>query len=291
MVKQMRKIWLLLLPGCTLFAGCYKNFQVKPPEGYVKPVLNALLVRDSLLKIRVSQSTAPGDRSVVYRNDALVKFYGDDEFWGIMTLRREPRDTYFVAGPFDTGKRIRISAEVPGFPLVEGESVIPAASPDMETEIRLTIPPFGPTKFNILFRLHDPGGQRNYYRIRILPKDTAEYSRDFFYPPLELTYSGIENWGFFGDDDAREVFFDDAMFDGRVPVLRFTGESYNRMPEYEVELSHLSHEAYLYLRSLELQRRRETNDVAEKVKVFSNVRNGLGIVGGMAVRRWRVRPL
>lgn len=282
---------MTLLPLFVALTGCYKIFQTDLPQGHIKPVLNALLVRDSTTKVRISQSSLPGDRRVHYRKDAIVKCYGDDMFWGMMRLREEPNDTFFTAASLPIGKRIRITAEVPGFPMVEGESVMPLPVPDMDTELRVSTPRYGPEKLNLLVRLHDPGGVRNYYRMRLYPVYPNGGGRDTYYAPIALTYDGLENYGFLGDGDGTEVFFDDEVFDGRTPVLRFTAESYMRMPEYEVELSQLSDEAYRYLRSVELQRRRETNDVAEKVKIFSNIRNGLGIVGGMAIRRWRIKPL
>lgn len=108
-------------------------------------------------------------------------------------------------------------------------------------------------------------------------------------PHLQL--SDPELWELielFSEGEAmNDYVFDDAMFGGRIRQLPFSTHQWYPVGKFEIEVSQISRDAYLYLQSLELQRVKKHEAFSEGVTVHGNIRNGYGIVGGLAVG-WKI---
>lgn len=287
----MKKAYLVYLLAILAVAGCYKTYELEWPGGYTKPVINTFIQHDSLIKVTVSHSSAPEEYQVYHRKDATVKLYAD----GVYQETLQPRQVahaiiFFSQLPLSRGTRYRVTAEIPGFPMAEGEDIIPSPVPGIEASFSPIMMGNYVSNYRIKFRVHDNGAEHNYYRIRLFFKTTFNGHTYTTTVPSRLTNDGTENWELFGDDSVEEVLLDDALFNGRSPLYQFKTHSLSYADEFYLEVSQLTRDAYQYFRSAELQRRRRGDDIAEKVTVHSNIRNGLGIVGGMTVQYFTYKP-
>lgn len=287
----MKIRYLFLLLTTWAMGGCYKTYTIDLEEDHVKPVLNSLLMRDSVVIARVSQSSLKDVRNIRYRPDAEVKLYVDGVFRENLRLRQEGNLTYFESSaPVDPARQYRITAAIPGFPEVMGEDVIPPPVPQVDAGIKIVEPAPDMATDHLKIRIHDKAGEQNYYRIRLYRvfKDYQGNTRRS--GPVLIAKDGTQDWELFGDDWMTEILLDDALFDGRSPQFRFKAYKSGYDEPFALEITQLTKTSFLYFRSAMLQRERQGNDVAEKVSVYGNIRNGLGIVGGMSVHYLTIIP-
>ncbi len=139
----------------------------------------------------------------------------------------------------------------------------------------------------LTLRLEDPGGRRNYYLLRFY--SLQEYNGKFYRYQNPLDYEGPDAIELLGGGYSRDIIFNDAMFDGRSWQLLLKTFVYDQ-GKYELDICNLSEETYRYMQTMELQRRKRYDRFSEKVSIYNNIRNGLGIVGGMAVKTLPVAP-
>ncbi|WP_157962768.1 DUF4249 domain-containing protein [Chitinophaga deserti] len=288
----MKKTYLLYILAAFAVAGCYKTYELDWPGGYTKPVINTFIQHDSLLKVTVSHSSAAEEYRVYHRGDATVKLYADGVYQETLQPRQTAHNviTFFSQGKLSRGTRYRVTAEIPGFPLAEGEDVIPPPVPRIEAGFSPIMIGNYVSNYSIKFRVFDDGAERNYYRVRLFYKTTYNGHTYTGTTPVRLEDDGTENWELFGDDGVDEVLLDDALFNGRSPLYHFRTQSLSYADEFYLEVSQLTRDAYQYFRSAQLQRNRRGDDIGEKVTVHSNIRNGLGIVGGMTVQYFTYKP-
>lgn len=283
----MKHIYLLLIGCAVASAGCIKQIEVDfTPE--VKPVLNALLQCDSVVKADVSMSVRPNEFLEGQRNDAVVKVYENGVFMETLQMKLEYNNARYVGTKrLKSGSHYRVTAEVPGYPMVDGEDVIPGQLGEFSAVLEKRSVN-GAEDYFIKLKINDPATERNYYRVRLF----AWYDYNNGITPSRshavFTYEGPEFWDLYqGDESGFQYVFDDAMFGGHIRQLLFKTRKWTSVKKFELEVSQLSRDAYLYLQSLELQRIKNHQAFAEKVTVHNNIRNGLGIVGGIAIG-WKI---
>lgn len=145
---------------------------------------------------------------------------------------------------------------------------------------------------NIRLRLHDPAGEKNYYRLvvrgycrsLILPDSAPDVwdtysSSDPIFRDERLT----SEWGqwdaFFSD------VFDDSLFNGtsyEFDIKAHDGGWYNsEWPSYLISLQSITEDYYHYLKSLQLYRITRTDAYNEGVYFHSNNEGGWGVLGGI----------
>ncbi|WP_341843572.1 DUF4249 domain-containing protein [Chitinophaga caseinilytica] len=278
----MKRIYLLLTLCAVAFPGCIKYISLDV-EHEVKPVLNALMYRDSILTAEVSISMTPNTAMPGLRSDAVVKLYENGTFLETLAKNEHEGKTRYVSSrPLKGGTHYRITAEVPGYPMVEGEDVIPGQVIDFTADLEKR-PANGANDYFIQLKLNDPPAQRNYYRVRLY--SLTQYSNSTPWRRLSnITYLGPELEDlFFGESNLFQYVFDDAMFGGRIRQLPFKTREWYRVIKFELEVSEITRDTYLFMQSAELQRSKNHHAFAEKVTVHNNIRNGLGLVGGIAI--------
>ncbi|WP_160714955.1 DUF4249 domain-containing protein [Chitinophaga solisilvae] len=286
------KIKLLLLLALTA-AGCTKKIDVNFPDQTSKPVLNLLMVKDSLMEARVTLSgymNKSNDFPAV--ENAVVKLYEDGIFREEMTrLTKDEKVVYISTVKVRTGVTYRVTAAIPGYPEAEGSDVVP--EPANAGEIKLKLIPtngFYP-KANITVELHDRAGEKNYYRIRLLNAykfDSNEGPREYRYA-FKFT-SGDPRDVIFGTKDRYEFFTDDAYFDGQRAKFIFVSGATGDFRRVMVEVTTLTYNSYNYLFSAFMAHEKNDDPLAEKVIVFNNIVHGLGVVGGATKQEYIVTP-
>lgn len=141
--------------------------------------------------------------------------------------------------------------------------------------------PDGRIRMDISFQ--DRPGERNFYSLSLHIEsfylsngDTIRYSYPSYLEPADPE---LEQDYYYGS----ELLVDDLFFDGKERTLRVKLPYYYQQPQFPVKmyfvLSHLSESYYKYLSTLYLQQSVSGDPFAQPVQVFSNIENGLGILG------------
>ncbi len=182
------------------------------------------------------------------------------------------------------GQNYRLRVEVPGEEVVDAESYVPVTIPIDEVQVDSTA--FGTDEVKVSVVLTDPGGQPNYYAVKILRStyyvlndDTVRFLEDVRFDPIDPAFQD-----YFSTDVSS--IFNDRLFDGK--SFRFEGKVRSSVgtgtkPEHHVMLLTLSGEYYEYLTTKNLQNDRNDDPFAQPVQVFSNINNGVGIFAGFSM--------
>ena len=97
-----------------------------------------------------------------------------------------------------------------------------------------------------------------------------------------ISSAGVQSDGatFYGD----EALFDDEMFNGTEKEILIDFFDYKSF-EYTLELTSVSESYYTYIRSLRAHYDNQDQFIfaGEPVQVFTNIENGLGVLGSMSV--------
>lgn len=83
-----------------------------------------------------------------------------------------------------------------------------------------------------------------------------------------------------------KFFTDDRLFDGRSPRFIFSLEDRSQIDYLWVEVSTLTYHSYRYLQTSYVASLKYEDPLSEKVLVYNNIMNGLGIVGGIAIKEY-----
>lgn len=273
----MKLFLLLTLTACS----CKKDVTIDLPEEVNKPVLNLLMSKDSLMVAQVTLASRIGQWKLPapIRN-AEVKLYENDVFKENMTLLDKDWVVFYKSTiKAQEGATYRIVASIPGYTEVEGRDMIPEPAKVGEVRLKVVTDNDGGTKGIVTVELHDKPREKNYYRIRIYALDTFDgipvrmpmYLKST--EPHDVLFGGKE----------RDTFFtDDVFFDGRSPRFSFVTSLRRNNPEKVVaEVTSLTYNSYNYLFSSFMAKEKNEDPLSEKVIVFNNILNGLGIVGGM----------
>lgn len=144
------------------------------------------------------------------------------------------------------------------------------------------------------FKITDPAGEKNYYRLNVLTRVGSDYlslfsSADPVFKDSQIAGSW-GNWpaGFstaFSDDLMQgkgeyqlSITVQKMLFRGRIAVDD-PGSYY--WPRVIVQLQSISPELYRYVKSYEIYRSSFADKMRNPVQIFSNVDGGLGIAGGL----------
>ncbi|WP_212005309.1 DUF4249 domain-containing protein [Chitinophaga sp. HK235] len=291
------KTKLLLLPLLLIIVvcSCKKSVVIDLPEEANKPVLNLLMSKDSLIIARVTLSRRiSGYAGFPEPEGAALKLYEDGKFRENLSPFKKDNDTYYKSTVrARSGASYRVVATIPGYEDAEGSDFIPEQTSVGEMSIRLIAnnDGFG-SKGNISVELHDKPGEKNYYRIRLYELATFKDSdgkEQTYRITVYFTTGGLQD-GIFNKDNRTEFYTDDALFDGRSPHFNFITGRGGEFKKVIVEVTSLTYSSYNYLFSSFMARIKNEDPLSEKVIVFSNIINGLGIVGGMVQQEYTVTP-
>ena len=147
-------------------------------------------------------------------------------------------------------------------------------------------------------RLHDPAGEKNYYRLKVRG---IEFQWDSFYSvtdayrsmdPIFKDERLTSEWGAW--DAYFSDVFEDKLIDGKSYEFEIEtyvyGAYYNEwMPTYEVSLQSITEDYYHYLKSLQLYRISTLSTYNEGVYIHTNNEGGWGILGGISGEVHRVK--
>ncbi len=218
----------------------------------------------------------------------------------------------------EPGRRYRIEVSATGYKTISSECVLPdpveILNIDTAYSYRSYSNPYDASIYNffvIICRLtfKDPPDTDNYYRL-FASYQIGNYGHDKTLPfSLEypvvvekrtmwmlasedpLINTGQEGSGNFFEEEISNEYsiFMDELIAGKEYTLSFSlpemssfqlDTAYHEFIHYKIELQSITEELYLHLKSASTHKVKEGNFFSEPVLVYSNVRNGLGILGG-----------
>ena len=290
----MRQFLPLFYLGFSLvLLSCIKDVNIDIPGSTPQPVLNVLLqTGDSIVNASINISVPyQSTRQPSYVGNAAVNLYENGVWAGLLEVcERNPffnnntNDTqyvYCIPYPVQAGYTYRVVADIPGFPTISGQTTVPGKA-EIST-IRLD----SATQL-LTFRISDNEPAINYYRIEIhnvdtlspglssqLSFSTKDYSLELLGASNELVDLPID------DPIGTYVFTTDELFPGGAKEIQLT--LFLKDPLNSSQLSILitkcSKEFYEFSRTNILNTFNGGNPFNEPVQIYTNIEDGLGIVG------------
>jgi hypothetical protein len=255
-------------------------------------VINVLMNKDSIIYVRLTLSGKIYSTNNFFElKDAEVQLYDNDQLIETLILRKVGNyDYYCSTTKVQAGHTYRVKVKPVWIDGAEGADVVPDSV--VIGELKRIEARINDTDVDnkVILQIHDKAGERNYYRIRIFGAFKGQQSNG---QPVIAKYgqpAGIKSEDpsidFLGEGENNEIFMDDRLFDGRSPRFIFNLESQSTVEYLIVEVSALSYDSYRYLKTSYSAARKADNPFTEKVLVFNNIKNGMGIVGGVALREY-----
>ena len=288
-----------------LFASCDIVVDLDIPEHERVLVVNSILTTDSMINASISHSVGAFDASSIsYVNNATVEVYEDGVLLGEMNeevsffynFLYELDSTYvynFNHNPV-AGKIYSYEIAHPDYEAVRAETTVPAAVKLNVNDVTLLSEEDYEKHYRVRFSFND-APEDNFYRLRLRNPNTYD-GFDYFESndASMISSAGLQSDGatFYGD----EAFFDDEMFNGNEKEISIDFFAYNKPfwfeepddnfeTEYTLELTSVSESYYTYIRSLRAHYDNQDQFIfaGEPVQVFTNIENGLGVLGSMSL--------
>ena len=287
-----------------LFASCDIVIDLDIPEHERVLVVNSILTTDSMINASISHSVGAFDASFIsYVNNATVEVYEDGILLGEMD--EQVSISYDSSGELDStyvynfnqnpvaGKIYSYEIAHPDYEAVRAETTVPDAVKLNVNDVTLLSEEDYVKHYRVRFSFND-APEDNFYRLRLRNPNTYDGS-DYFESndASMISSAGVESDGatFYGD----EALFDDEMFNGtekEISIDFFDSKSlwleeqddgYEK--EYTLELTSVSESYYTYIRSLRAHYDNQDQFIfaGEPVQVFTNIENGLGVLGSMSL--------
>ena len=283
---------LLILLLVLIFGSCEKSVYINIPEESNKPVLNLLMNKDSMIMARVTLSGRINQMEPMPEiTNAVVNLYENGIFKEKLTPYPYPSRIFYRGKTLpQTGSTYRVTAAVPGYAEVAGSDQIPDTV--AVGEIRLTVAQVNSwqTKATISVQLHDDAAVQNYYRVRLFTvNEWVNANGNGGRQKIQQYFEAEEaELNLFNDKYRPEFYTTDALFNGRSPRFLFRANTDGRFKKMIVEITSLTYNSYNYLNSASMAAEKNEDGLSEKVIVFNNIENGLGIIGGVAQRDYEI---
>ena len=323
-VKITTKIVSLtvIVLAVMIHAGCETVIDYRGPETEPRAVIYALLEPDMFISVTVSESHSVFQVPWQPRQikDATVRVYRDGELLETLAYTgTEPADENAAVSPHspyssatikpEFGHTYRIEVLIPGYPAAYGETRLPDP---VDVEIADTSSSdigYGNRQLNVKLRFRDPADEENYYRFTApatignyyaFPGEPYDPGQKVYIRSDDLNYGGLSDpiISPMQDDDIFGIYpqneyyvFTDELIPGKEYTLNLKYSGLNLNTEnYEFlrasfRLNSITRDLYLYLQSYSVYGQTEGNPLAEPVPVYTNIINGLGIVGALSFKQ------
>jgi Domain of unknown function (DUF4249) len=293
-MKKIKFVWLALL-----FFSCVRDVVIDLPVAKNALVLNNFLTADNLIYVRLTRVVNYVETPASLRTNLKnveIDLYENNVFIERLTPAIIRENLWYAATiKAKKGVRYKITARADGFTPVEAEDKVPEEP--VITDMRLSRIPF--VKATAIFKLEDKAGEKNYYRLRFF-KDSKP-ANSFAPMQLDMENLNVSNNDLlvdsFNENKYATWYFDDTRFEGKAVDIKFLANDNQSFINsdsvtYTCEVAQLTQSSYLYLKSSKAQNDNDVDEVfanlLEPVQVFTNVKNGYGIVGGIAISKLSV---
>jgi hypothetical protein len=281
---------LLFVLSVLMISSCDKNIDIPIPEESNKVVVNMLMNKDSIMIARVSISGRLSNlQDMPEVANAAMNLYENGTLKGPLTPYVLAGRTFYRSNTLpQAGATYRVTAAVPGYTEVSGSDQIPDTVKIGEMKMTVAQVDNMVSKVTISVQLHDDAAVQNYYRVRIYQVNEWVNANGTRGQQKMQQYFETDDteWELFGEKSRPEFYTTDALFNGRSPRFTFRVNTGNKFKKMIVEITSLTYSSYNYLNSTFLAREKNEDGLSEKVIVYNNIENGLGIVGGVAQREY-----
>lgn len=265
-----------------LLSACEKKETISLPYEGDKIVVNTLIQPDSVVYIRVTRSVP----SSVY-NDAGYKDIpgamvtltaGDGSVWPLQTQVIKGLSYYVSGQKAILGQQYKVAVSAPGLQAVTGTDTLPPAPLAYNAGAQRN-------SSRVQFTLKDHPNSTDYYRVRIYMKDSISGQGTFLFFGLDPAFNN-NLADFLSKGSYNSLIMNDERFNGKqVTFVLQTDAPIMDAGEMTVEVSALTYSTYRYFNTLLAQQEAGNVTVGSPVRVFSNITNGYGIVGGINTRK------
>ena len=283
----MKKILLFL--SCGLLLGCKDNFDITKLNGTDKLVVYCFPSPGDTTDIDLGRSQpVNGKGDAVMIADASVTYQVN----GVaLTIRNLGDGHYQAIGQQREGDRITLSVKANGLPGTMAETTIPAHLAIEKFEVD-TVNMYDrdyeafreSERFAVTFT--DDAASEDFYAVKLVQKVGHHFRNLRINTHDEPAINGMSDIDYdFGFDDSsyqNVVFFTDKSINGRRYTLHL-GMPYSRFsPPHRIELYRISPEYYRFIKSINDVSNNDMGKIglAPITPTYSNVRGGLGVLGG-----------
>lgn len=297
------KNFLYFFTFSMFIASCDVVVDLDIPEHERVLVVNSILTTDSMINASISHSVGAFDASSIsYVNNATVEVYEDGVLLGDMD--EQASLSYNSIGELDStyvynfnqnpvaGKIYSYEIAHPDYETVRSETTVPAEVKLNVNEVTLLSEQDYEKHYRVRFSFNDAVDD-NFYRLRLRNPNAYYDGFDYFESndASIISSAGVQSDGatFYGD----EALFDDEMFNGTEKEISidFFDYKYSWFEEegvevqFILELTSISESYFTYIRSLRAHYDNQDQFIfaGEPVQVFTNIENGLGVLGSMSV--------
>lgn len=288
--------------------SCTKLIDIDIPDKGRKIVVNGVLKVNEPVVLTVSLSQP------MTMDSRMTRYVVNKENVGVKITSQDGIEKKLLSADYETYKNQFCLDST--FLEAGKEYIVEVASanlPTVKTSVKIPMPieidsilymrkkfsdGFGYTDDGVKFliKFTDPPNERNYYMLTARRTGIEEHHSPN-YPNLERVY--INNTLSFEPDDpildynsvyygeGTKVFFSDEFFDGETYELgvwagiwEFYMSGSEELPKVHFNLYSITKDYYQYARTYNAYKDLEDNPLAEPVQVYTNVENGLGIIGG-----------
>lgn len=304
-MKTYNLLYFAALSFVVFFSSCEKEIKFNGKQSKSKVVMNGdvyngnirLAISSSKFLFREIEDSSssstwqPEDRKNSEEIDnAIVTMTINDQQ---IDLNKNHTGLYLYAGDkFKAGDKFFVSAEVDELGTVIAEDVYPHAPEILSVD---TLRFFDEDEYTLYMRtmikIMDRTGEKNYYRllhnrnpIYVINGEEHQGGHDNdFIINQDIAMSSLTNEGILGEDENLFRIFPDDLFDGKeytiniyFPLARGSHMLKDKIL-VQFELQSLTESYYMYMRTLEQS---NNSDIfTQPVRVYSNVKNGYGILG------------
>lgn len=293
----LKYIFLIPLP---FLLACEKEISYKGGKIDNFLVLNAALSPDSVVACHITVSkNILENQDIQVPADVKATLLEDGKMVGDLKQNKQGGNYILLGFKPAVGKQYEIRASYKEYPEVKAKTSIPEPAAGEVVNLKAMS---NEGKLKITLRVDDKPG-RNFYRLRVLSR---QY--DWYYDENGSEYKPVEPPVYFFEtiesDDAvlngnkvrneegieeypsnQYGVFNDELFDGKSYSLTFYLPYYfNDESLYDnlrIDLQEITEDLHFYYKTLDAFHFYEDRPFSEPVRVFSNVKNGAGIVGGM----------
>ena len=314
---KMKHIVRLCLGLVLMATGCEKvvEFDIEDQEPLV--VVNCKAVDGDSVWVEVTMSkfflSDGEDMPRVTDADCRMWFNGEE----VAGAAAGETPTAPWSGPgwyrFDRkveeGDTLKLKVTVPGHEPVTAQTVVPHKPAITSVDTTTVMDQYGGREMKIRFVLNDPADEHNYYWVRIR-RHESEYG---YYDYISDEYFTCEDMLLVNQTDVismiggmgttfegEDLFFTDEKINGQAHNIELSFYNYwlynyeegtpgedDSYAELILEVASLSEDMYRYLMTT-----RGFNDLdelfGEAVQVYNNIENGVGILGGVSVKQYRL---
>jgi hypothetical protein len=306
----MKKIYFILY--ALLASSCLTQVPIDLPEASNQVVVNSLLCTSDSATAYISLTyPAYGDEKVnspentqVFITDALSKVYPLE-----LTSNIHSKSSFYK-GTFvpRAGETYRMTVVTGKGDTLWAYSTMPQVVPIDSFYLKKGIPEYeGDNPIVLKIRFTDPAEQTNYYLVGFTIYGSMyeyQYDQDSDLPVITRGFN-YEGWAFRNKisstmntdepligkvqyNDKRILCFSDKDINGAsytlsIGIRDLSIEDYHQQVLFVPKLYSITAETYWYFKSINYTSDNEESYIAEPINTYTNFKNGLGILGGMAL--------